>query len=117
MTNKEKVTDLYRLITNGQLMDAFEKYYADEVVMTELGEEPRVGKELNRSYEQKFLDSIEDFHGMGIDSITADDDNAVTAVESWMDVSLKGVGRIKMNQVAVQRWANGLIIEERFYHK
>jgi hypothetical protein len=34
-----------------------------------------------------------------------------------MDVTLKGAGRIKMNQVAVRRWKNGKIVHERFYHK
>jgi hypothetical protein len=34
-----------------------------------------------------------------------------------MDVTLKGVGRITMVQVAVRRWKDGKIVHERFYHK
>jgi len=34
-----------------------------------------------------------------------------------MDVTLKGVGRIHMLQVAVRRWKGGKIVHERFYHK
>jgi hypothetical protein len=32
-------------------------------------------------------------------------------------VTLKGVGRIQMSQVAVRRWKNGKVVHERFYHK
>jgi hypothetical protein len=37
--------------------------------------------------------------------------------ETAMDVTLKGVGRLQMVQVAVRRWKNGKVVHERFYHK
>ena len=117
MTNQERVTDLYDMILNGRLMDGFEKHYHDDVVMMEIGDEPRHGKTINREHELKWLSNIETFHGAAVDAITANEETGVTMVENWMDVTIKGAGRVKFVQVAVQRWKDGLIIEERFYHK
>ena len=52
MDLKENVNDLLRLISQGKMLDAFEKYYANDVIMQENDEEPRVGKDINRKYVQ-----------------------------------------------------------------
>jgi hypothetical protein len=54
---------------------------------------------------------------MGVDSITSDENAGVTMVENWMDVTLKGIGKVNYTQVAVQRWEGDYIVEEKFYHK
>lgn len=117
MTHLEKVTDLNNLVGSGKLMDAFEKYYHSDVVMQEVGEAARVGKEINREYEIKFLEMIKEFHGFGVTTIAADEANNKTVVESWMDVTLKNDTRVKMEQVAVQTWDGDHITNETFYHK
>ncbi len=73
MTHLEKATDLNQLINSGKLMEGFEKYYDQNVVMQEIGEEPRTGKDKNREYEIKFLGMIKEFHGSGVLSITANE--------------------------------------------
>jgi hypothetical protein len=117
MTYKQKAQDIYDMMGKGQLLEAFEKYYAEDVAMEEVGEEPRVGKDINREYEKKFLASIEDFHGMGIPAIASDEENGVVMIENWMDATLTGIGRIKMDQVCVQYWKGDYIVKERFFHK
>ena len=117
MTNKERATDIYNMLNSGQLMDAFEKYYHEDVVMEEVGETPRVGKAANREYEQKFLSMVKEVHGGGVDAIASDDKDEVIMVESWMDVTFQDGSRANLKQVAVQKWNNGQIIEEKFYHK
>ena len=117
MSYKEKVTDLYNMISQGKMLDAFDKYYGENVVMEEVGEDAKTGKAVNREREEQFLKSVEDFHGMGIDAITADEDSGVTMVENWMDASIAGMGRILMKQVAVQKWDGDFIVHEKFYHK
>ena len=37
MTHVEKATDLYQLINTGQLLEGFEKYYHEDVVLEEIG--------------------------------------------------------------------------------
>jgi hypothetical protein len=117
MSYLEKAKNLYAMIGQGQLMEAFEKFYHDKVVMEELGEEPRRGKEVNREYELKFLAMVKELHGGGVDSITSNEDEGVTMVENWLDVSFMDGNRVRMEQVAVQRWDGDLIAYEKFYHK
>lgn len=118
MSNLQKAKDLHENYVNaGKLLEGFEKYYAENVVMQELGEEPRVGKEANRSREINFLQSIKEVHGAGILSFGEAVENNKTTVESWMDLTFSNGFRVKMQQVAVQTWENGLIVNETFYHK
>ena len=116
MTYLEKVKTIYDMIFSGQLLDAFEQYYHDDVVMQEATGVVREGKEKNRGYEQQFLDSVQEIHGGGVDGIAANEEDGVTMVESWMDVTFKDGNRVKLEQVAVQRWEGDLVIHERFYY-
>lgn len=116
MSVHEKITDVYNHVANGTAMEAFEKYYAEDVVMIlEDGTEVE-GKDANRDRENEFFGSVESFNGMGVDAITSNEEEGKTAVESWMDVTFKGTdGPTKIQQVATQVWKDGKIVKERFY--
>lgn len=115
MTYREKAADIYTKLSQGKLLDAFDQYYGTQVVMIEADGNKREGKDANRKYEENFLGMIKEFHGTGVDSIAADEANAVTMVESWMDVTFQDGNRHYLKQVAVQRWDGDHIIEERFF--
>ncbi|HRE74222.1 MAG TPA: hypothetical protein PK637_03130 [Flavobacteriales bacterium] len=117
MSYKEKVTTMYNMVNSGQILDAFEKYYHNDVVMQEMGEAERVGKDANREYEKNFVGSVKAINGGGVDAITSDESNGVTMVESWMDITFQNDARVKLEQVAVQYWKGDQIVKERFYHK
>lgn len=102
-------------IFSGRAMEAFEELYDDNIVMQENTEAEYRGKDFNRKREQEFFATVEQFHGGQVLSHGHGGD--VTFSESEMDVTLKGVGRIKLSQVAVRRWKNGKVVHERFYHK
>ena len=53
---------LNEAILSGKALEAFEQYYADDVVMQENSEDPRVGKDVNRKAEVEFFSSLEAFH-------------------------------------------------------
>lgn len=115
MTYLDRITDIYDHIAKGTAMDAFEEYYADDVVMVlEDGSEVE-GKDANRERENEFFASVEAFHGMDVTSITSNKDDATTAVECVMDVTFKGGDRLSLEQVAVQHWDDEKIVKERFY--
>jgi ketosteroid isomerase-like protein len=111
-----KAKDIYEMLGQGKMIDAFEKYYHQDVVMVEATGEVRKGKDYNREFEKKFLGSIKEFHGFGVNSITSNETDAVTSVESWMEVTFVDGNKVKMEQVAVQRWKGDQIIHERFYY-
>ncbi len=115
MTYKEKTQDLYNMIGQGQLLEAFDKYYAENVVMTE-PTSTREGKAACRDYEVQFLSNIQEFHNMTVDSIASDEENGVVFVETGLDVTFKDGNRVQMEQVTVQKWEGDQIVHERFYY-
>jgi ketosteroid isomerase-like protein len=101
-------------VLSGKIMEAFEKYYADDVVMQENSEEPRKGKAENRKAEEQFMASVEAFNGA---SVKASAVNGNVTFSEWeMDITFKGGNRVKMSQVAVRQWKNGKIAHERFFY-
>lgn len=106
--------ELENMILNGQAMEAFEKFYAEDVVMQENSNEPVVGKDANRKREEDFFGSLEEFHGAGVIGKAVTGDRSYS--EWWMDVTFKGAGRVKMEQAVARVWKDGLVKSERFYY-
>jgi hypothetical protein len=102
-------------VLGGKAMEAFEELYDDNIVMQENTDQEFRGKDFNRKREQEFFASVEAWHGGRVLAWAVNGD--VSFSEWEMEVTLKGVGRITMNQVAVRRWKSGKIVHERFYHK
>ena len=115
MNNLERIQDVYTQLGEGKALDAFDQYYADDVVMIEATGDKREGKARNREYEENFFASIKEMHGAGVDGFTSDGNN-ITMVENWMDVTFKDGNRMKLEQIARQIWKDGKIVEERFYY-
>ncbi len=111
---KTQVDQLNQLILEGKILDAFDKFYADEVVMQDNDYPVREGKELNRQHEEAFVSGLTEFRGAKVISTLYSDDLAVT--EWWFDYTHKEYGVRNYRQLAVQRWKNGKIVEEKFYY-
>lgn len=107
--------ELNQLILDGKAADAFEKFYAEDVVMQEPTDPPRVGKVANRKAEQDFYGNIEQFFGAKLISSAVGD--GVTFSEWSYDFQLKGQPRITLEEVARRQWKNGKIVHERFYYQ
>lgn len=113
MSVEEQVKDLTDMILQGKLLDAFEKHYAENVVMQENEQAPREGKETSREYEKKFLESVQEVHGATAEYAVKGNK---AFIEWFMDVTFKDGTRKKMKEVAVQTWENGKIVHEKFYY-
>ena len=114
MTTQELDHALNQQVLAGDIMGAFEKYYAEDVVMQENSAEPIPGKAANRERELQFVNSIAEFHGA---SVLASAVNGDTSFSEWeMDVTFQGGFRVKMAQVAVRKWKDGQVVRERFYY-
>lgn len=116
MTYLDKANELYRMLGEGKMMDAFEKFYHDDVVMIEATGESYSGKDRNRERMHEWTDSLDEMHDGGTTNITSNEKDGVTMVESWTDVSFKDGQRFKMEEIAVQKWKGDHIIQERFYY-
>jgi hypothetical protein len=107
--------ELNRAILAGDILNAFEKFYATDVVMQENDSEPFVGKELNRKREQDFVNSVEQLHGAKLLGEAVNGDRSYSEWE--YDVTFKGGKRTKMQQVSARQWRGGQVVHERFYYK
>ena len=104
MSYYDKAKNIYEMLAQGKLLDAFDKYYDENVVQIEANGDSRKGKVANRKYQSDFLGSIKEFHGTGVDAITSNEKDGITMVASWMDVTMKDGKRSKIEEVAVQKW-------------
>lgn len=116
MNYLQQANNLYQMIGEGKMMDAFEKFYHKDVTMHEATGEIRKGKDTNRKFEEQFMASVKEMHDGGVTSITSNEKTGTTMVESWMDVTFKDGKRMKMEEIAVQKWKDNQIIHERFYY-
>ena len=116
MSYLKNAKEMYDMILGGKLLPAFEKYYDEDVVMVEATGDVRKGKDANREFETQWLSSVKEMHGGGITSITSNEETGHTAVEVWMDVTYQDGNRMKMEEVAVQKWKDDKIVYERFYY-
>jgi len=102
MSIKTQVEGVIDGILAGKILETFDAYYANDVVMSENRTEERVGKALNRAYEIKFLENIHEFHGAKVGRVIVDGEQA--AVEWAFDITFKDGNRVNMQQVTVQTW-------------
>jgi hypothetical protein len=111
---RTNVDQLNQMILEGKILDAFDKFYAEDVVMQDNNYPAREGKALNRQYEEAFVGGLTEFRGAKVVNTLISDDLAV--VEWWFDYTHKDYGVRNYTQLAVQRWKNGQIVEEKFYY-
>jgi hypothetical protein len=105
--------ELNRMVLEGQIMEAFETFYAEEVVMQDHGFEPWEGKELNREREQDFVNNLTEVRTVTCDDVAIGDD--VTYSTWHYDYTHAEWGDVKYDQVAVRHWKDGQVVRERFY--
>lgn len=109
----ERVQGLIREILEGRILEAFEEYYAEDVVMSENRVDERIGKEANRASETFFVENFT-LHSVTFGAVLVDGDRA--AVESTWDFTFPDGRRVLQHQVSVQVWRDGQIVREDFYH-
>lgn len=106
--------DLNQLVIDGKLMDAFEKYYHEEIEMQENASAPAKGKDFHRNREREFLANVTEFRSAHVDALAVNGD---TSFVIWSyDYTHKIWGLRKYTQVSVQHWKDGKIIRERFFY-
>ena len=113
---KNSVEKLNTLIKEGKIMEAFEKYYGDEVIIQVNGNPPITGKEHNRKREMIFLQEIEKLNSAEIKSVTfgGTEDN-VSMTEWAINIENKEGEKKTIYRVNVQHWKDDKIINEKLY--
>ena len=105
---------LNQAILEGKSGEAFEQFYADDVVMQENSEPPCHGKAANAKRGDEWVASIETFHGGKLLGSAVNGDRTYSEWE--FDVTFKNGPRVKLCETAVRQWNNGKVQQERFYY-
>ncbi|MFZ4508117.1 MAG: SnoaL-like domain-containing protein, partial [Fimbriimonas sp.] len=103
--NRDNVNQLIQLVLKGEILAAFDQFYAENVSMQENNNPPTVGKAANRVRETEFLGAIAEVHENASTFSVVEGDHAVIG---WvLDFTNKEGTRLKLDQVAIQTWENG----------
>jgi hypothetical protein len=110
----EKIDDLNDLILQGKALEAFEKYYHEDVTMQENENFPTVGKDANRRREIEFFAAITEFRSAKPIKVAIGE--GISMVQWQYDYTHKDWGVRNYTQVSVQEWKDNKIIREQFFY-
>ena len=111
---EHSLQDLNKLVLDGKIIDAFEKYYHEDVVMQENSDVATISKAANRQREQEFLDNITEFRSAEVKGLAVGDN--ISFVVWGYDYTHKEWGEKNYTQVSIQQWKDGKIIREQFVY-
>lgn len=111
---KANFEDIKTLVLQGKAMEAFEKYYGEDVVMQENETPATVGKAANRARELEFFSKVTEFRAAELKAVAYGEDVIIS--EWFVDYTHSEWGNVTHDQVSVQRWKDGKVIHERFYY-
>lgn len=113
---KNNVENLNILIKEGNIKEAFEKYYNEEVVIQVNGNPAVTGKAENKTRELLFLQEIEKLNNAEIKSVTfgGTEDN-VSMTEWAINIQNKEGENKTIYRVNVQHWKDNKIVNEKLY--
>ena len=109
----ENVSDLNDLLMQGEVQEAFEKFYHEDVVIQLNDETPVKGKAANRKLKENELENIIEFKSAKPLKVTIGEQT--TMVEWQLHDQHKYFGERHFTQVAVQDWNQGQVIKEKLY--
>jgi hypothetical protein len=117
LTTQQVASRFHELAQSGAWDKIQEELYADNAVSIEpahaQGLQSVEGKEAIKKKGEEFGQSIEEVHsGFSNEPIVAGN---FFAVAMGMDVTLKGMGRMKMDEIAVYEVKDGKIVKEQFF--
>lgn len=114
MPSKQRVMELVRQIEQWKLLEAFEEFYADDVVMQENQNPPTVGKAANRERERGFVSSVAEVRESRVTEVLVDGDDVVLRWKA--EYTTTDGQRVEVDQLALQKWRGDRIVRERFVY-
>lgn len=107
-----KLDELIALVSAGKPMEAFAKFYHDDLEKTDLDGITHKGKGVNEKIGYELLANVKAVHDFtALGKIIKDQRSFLV----WsLDFEHAIQGRITVVQVAIQDWKDGLIMKERF---
>ena len=109
----ELEAELNQALQDKRVLEAFETYYSDDVVMRENWADACCGKPANRKRVLEWANTVAELHAARLMGSAISGDRAYSEWE--YDVTYKNGKRHQMDEVAVRVWRDGKVVSERFY--
>jgi ketosteroid isomerase-like protein len=118
MTTQDVANRFNELAQTGQWDKIQDELYADNAVSIEPAQSQSLqtaeGIEAIKEKGKKFGDAVEEMHG-GYSNAPQVAGNHFSLIMG-MDVTMKGMGRVKMDEIAVYEVKDGKIVKEQFFY-
>jgi hypothetical protein len=113
-TTNVRLEEMLGYLREGRFVEAPHGFYAPDVVMTSPDEGVTTGSEANLEREQRFFASVQEFRTFEIGAVAASDTHGFYEnVAVWLGKDGK---EYRVEQLVLQKWQDGKIVYERFYH-
>lgn len=109
----ESEQELNQALQDQNVLETFDRFYADDVVMQENSREPCRGKAANRQRTLDWVGTVSQFHAARLIGSAISGDRAYSEWEH--DMTYKNGVRYQINEIAVRVWRDGKVVSEQFY--
>jgi hypothetical protein len=110
---QELSNNMSKMVTNGQLIDAAEKYYAPNIKTIEFDGRITEGKQAAMKKLNDFVAGIKEVNEITLLG-SASVDNASFS-EFILDLDMKDGSNVYLHEIVRSIWENGQVVEERYF--
>ncbi len=104
--------ELDEMTGRGEILDALDKFYAEDCTFQEGNGEARVGRAAQHAHLSAFFATLKAFNGATLRSSGVGED---VSLSEWTFDMTGPEGPILWNEILVRRWKDGKVVSERFY--
>lgn len=114
MPTRETLDAFVALVESNAHVEAIERFYAEHATMRENRRAPRVGKAVLVENERAALARASSVRSECVRPVFVDGDRVVIR---WIfEFTYPDGTRMRLEELAYQRWANDLVVEEEFFY-
>jgi hypothetical protein len=118
MTTKQTADRLVELGRQGKIEDILKELFSKDAVSIEandmMGPKEVKGLPAIIKKSEQFNSMVEEFHGARISDPVVSKD--YFSISWWIDTTMKGQGRMQMDEICVYKVENGKIVSEQFFY-
>ncbi|WP_418131716.1 nuclear transport factor 2 family protein [Variovorax sp. 375MFSha3.1] len=114
MPTPERLESFIAAVEGGAHAKAIEDYYTEDATMRENQAEPRRGRSTLVAQESAVLERTESVASTCVRPVLVNGDHV--AIHWIFEFTFKGGGRMRMEEIAWQRWEGDRIAEEQFFY-
>ena len=114
MPTTERLESFIAAVEGGAHAKAIEDYYTEDATMRENQAEPRRGRSTLVAQETAVLERTGSVVSTCVRPVLVNDDHV--AIHWIFEFAFKGGGRMRMEEIAWQRWEGDRIAEEQFFY-